>query len=112
MSENQTALAVEDPPMPKNLIDLGAFPRNDVDLITRENLRCIYLTIFDDFIENYAALDGTSVERENVVTTLGAFEHTIAILDGNEDFLRQIHPQPEGGEESDESVEDKEFERF
>jgi len=109
MSENQTALGVEDPPMPKNLIDLGSFPRNDVELITRENLRCVYLEIFDEFIKNYAALDVENVERENIVKTLAAFEHTIAILDGNEDFLQAIHPQPEGGEES---VEDEEFERF
>lgn len=111
MSELETTTSVEDPPMPKNLIDLGAFPRNDVELITRENMRCIYLNILDDFIENYAALDGTSVERENVVNTLSAFEHVLVVLDGNEDFLRAIHPQPEGGEESVED-EDVEFERF
>jgi len=107
MSEIQTASG-ESPPMPKNLIDLGAFPRNDVDLITRENLRCIYLEIFDNFIKNYAELDVENVERENVVKTLASFEHTIAILDGNEEFLEAIHGNLEGDEES----EDKEFERF
>jgi hypothetical protein len=107
MSESQTTSG-EFPPMPENLIDLGAFPQNDVDLITRENLRCTYLTIFDDFIKNYAELDVENIKRENIVKTLASFEHTIAILDGDEEFLEAIHGNVEGDEES----EDKEFDRF
>ena len=107
MSENQTTSG-EFPPLPENLIDLGAFPRNDVELITRENLRCIYLDVLGTFAKEYASLSEEDETRINIISTLEAFEHTIAVLDGNEEFLEAVHGNVEGDEES----EDKEFERF
>jgi len=94
---------------PENLIDLGQYPRNDVELITREYMRCAYIDLLQEFGKTYAERDESDTERESVLKTLEAFEHTIAILDQNEDFLEFVH-QGEGGEE--ESTEDEEFERF
>ena len=94
---------------PENLIDLGQYPRNDVELITREYMRCAYIDLLQEFGKTYAERDESDTERENVLKTLEAFEHTIAILDQNEDFLEFVH-QSEDGEEG--STEDDEFERF
>jgi hypothetical protein len=30
---------------PENLIDLGQFPQNDVEIITREYMRCAYIDL-------------------------------------------------------------------
>ncbi len=94
--------------MPTNLIDLGQYPRNDVDLIAREYLRCAYLDTLDTYVKEYVSLDEEDETRKNVLATLEAFEHTIAVLDGNEEFLEAVHA--DSGEE--ESEEDEEFERF
>lgn len=99
--------------MPENLIDLGQYPPNDVGLIAREFLRHVYLDTFDTFLREYAGLDLENKERENIISTLQAFEHTIVILDGNEDFLSTVHEiaksEIESGEEENT---DDEFERF
>ena len=95
--------------MPTNLIDLGQYPRNDVDLIAREYLRCAYLDTLDTYVKEFVSLDEEDDSRKNVLATLEAFEHTIAILDGNEEFLEAVHADS-GEEES--SDEDEEFERF
>jgi len=94
--------------MPTNLIDLGQYPRNDVDLIAREYLRCAYLDTLDTYVKEFVSLDEEDDSRKNVLATLEAFEHTIAILDGNEEFLEAVHA--DSGEE--EAAEDEEFERF
>lgn len=94
--------------MPTNLIDLGQYTRNDVELITREFMRCVYLDTLETFSKDYASLAEEDQTRANVLATLEAFEHTIAVLDGNEEFLEAVHA--EGDEE--EAAEDAEFERF
>jgi len=96
--------------MPDNLIDLGQYPRNDVELITREFLRCVYLDTLESFSKDYASLDEEDQSRKNVLSTLEAFEHTIAVLDGSEEFLEAVHA--DDGSDEEEPSEDAEFERF
>ena len=93
---------------PTNLIDLGQYPRNDVELIAREFLRCAYLETLETYVNEFASLDEEDEKRTNVLSTLEAFEHTIAVLDGSEEFLEAIHAE----DEEDESSEGDEFERF
>jgi hypothetical protein len=94
---------------PENLIDLGQYPQNDVLLIVREYMRCSYIDLLTEFGKTYAERDESDTERGNVLKTLEAFEHTIAVLDQSEDFLEFVHQSDEGEEES---TEDDEFERF
>ena len=93
--------------LPENLIDLGQYPRNDVELITREYMRIAYLDTLDAFIKEFAELPEEDEKRQNVIATLEAFEHTIAVLDQSEEFLEAVHADvgEEGGE-------DDEFERL
>lgn len=89
--------------LPDNLIDLGQYPRNDVELITREYMRIAYLDTLDTFVKEFAELPEDNENRKNVITTLEAFEHTIAVLDQSEAFLEAVHADVgEEGEESDE----------
>lgn len=94
---------------PENLIDLGQYPQNDVELITREYMRIAYIDLLQEFGKTFAERDESDTERQNVLKTLESFEHTIAVLDQSEDFLEFVH-QDNGEEE--ESAEDEEFERF
>jgi len=94
--------------MPENLIDLDQYPRNDVELIAREYMRHAYLEVLGTFAKEYVSLSEEDETRINVISTLEAFEHTIAILDGNEEFLEAVHAESGDGEPS----EDEEFERF
>jgi hypothetical protein len=96
-------------PMPENLIDLGQYTRNDVELISREFLRCVYLDTLESFGKDYASLDEEDETRKNVLATLEAFEHTIAVLDGSEEFLEAVHSE---ASEEEATAEDAEFERF
>ena len=93
--------------MPENLIDLGQYPRNDVERIAREYIRCVYLETLQTFAKEHASLGEEDETRKNVLSTLEAFEHTIAILDGNEEFLEAVHAEPDAAAEND-----SEFERF
>ncbi len=94
-------------PLPENLIDLGQYPRNDVELITREYMRIAYLDTLDTFVKEFAELPEEDEKRKNVMLTLEAFEHTIAVLDQSEEFLEAVHAEVgEDGAESDE------YERF
>lgn len=94
-------------PLPENLIDLGQYPRNDVELITREYMRIAYLDTLDTFVKEFAELPEEDEKRVNVIATLEAFEHTIAVLDQSEEFLEAVHADTvEEGEGNDE------FERF
>lgn len=93
---------------PENLIDLGQYPQNDVELITREYMRIAYIDLLQEFGKTFAERDESDTERQNVLKTLESFEHTIAVLDQSEDFLEFVHQ--DNGEE--ESAEDEEFERF
>ena len=93
--------------LPENLIDLGQYPRNDVELITREYMRIVYLDTLDTFIKEFAELPEEDEKRQNVIATLEAFEHTIAVLDQSEEFLEAVH-----ADTGEEGGEDDEFERF
>ena len=93
--------------LPENLIDLGQYPRNDVELITREYRRIAYLDTLDTFIKEFAELPEEDEKRQNVIATLEAFEHTIAVLDQSEEFLEAVH-----ADTGEEGGEDDEFERF
>ena len=96
---------------PENLIDLGQYPQNDVELIAREYMRVAYIELLQEFGKTYAERDESDTERENIVKTLEAFEHTIAILDQSEEFLEFVHSGAD-----DDSIEtanyDDEYERF
>jgi len=92
---------------PENLIDLGQYPRNDVELITREYMRCAYLDTLDTFVKEYAEKSEEDPQRKAVLQTLEAFEHTIAVLDQSEEFLEYVHQDATEDAENDE-----EFERF
>jgi hypothetical protein len=92
-----------------NLIDLGQYPRNDVELIAREFMRCAYLETLETFAKEYASLGEEDETRQNVLKTLESFEHTIAVLDGSEEFLELVHAD----DSEDAAAEnDSEFERF
>lgn len=93
--------------LPENLIDLGQYPRNDVELITREYMRIAYLDTLDTFVKEFAELPEEDEKRKNVMLTLEAFEHTIAVLDQSEEFLEAVH-----AEVGDEDSESDEYERF
>ena len=92
--------------LPDNLIDLGQYPRNDFELITREYMRIAYLDTLDTFVKEFAELPEDDEKRKNVITTLEAFEHTIAVLDQSEEFLEAVHAPAE------DEAEDEEYERF
>ena len=94
---------------PENLIDLGQYPQNDVELIAREYMRIAYIDLLQEFGKTYAERDESDTERSNVLKTLEAFEHTSAVLDQSEDFLEFVHQGADGEEES---AEDDEFDRF
>lgn len=96
-------------PQPENLIDLGQYPRNDVELITREYMRCAYLDTLDLFIKEHGEKPEDDENRQAVIRTLEAFEHTIAVLDQSEDFLEFVHQEADSEESAEE---DEEFERF
>ena len=95
--------------MPENLIDLGQYARNDVELIAREYMRCAYLDTLETFVKEFAEKSEEDADRAAVIRTLEAFEHTIAILDQSEEFLEAVHAEATAEEEEDE---DAEFERF
>ena len=94
----------------ENLIDLGQYPRNDVELITREYMRHAYLETLELYAKEYVELDEENDGRKAILSTLDAFEHTIAVLDGDETFLEAVHA--DGGEDGESASEDDEFERF
>tara|TARA_R110000744_G_scaffold183577_2_gene302914 strand:+ start:5662 stop:5955 length:294 start_codon:yes stop_codon:yes gene_type:complete len=94
--------------VPTNLIDLGQYPKNDVELIAREFLRCVYLDTLDLYVKDYSSLGEDDESRKNVIASLQAFEYTISVLDGNQDFLDAIHTEAEAAAKP----EDEEFERF
>jgi hypothetical protein len=72
-------------------------------------MRHAYLETLETYAKEYSSLDEEDQTRKNVLATLEAFEHTIAVLDGSEDFLEAVHAD-DGDEESDND--DEEFERF
>ena len=96
----------------KNLIDLGNYPRNDVDLIAREHIRQVYLEVMGDYAKEAERVkDGDDKKiLDNIEILLKSLERVIILLDGNDAFLNHIHA-PEDATEST-SEEDAEYDRF
>ena len=96
----------------ENLIDLGNYPRNDVDLIAREFIRQVYLEVMGDYATE---ADKTDDDRDETVLKrieelLKSIERVIILLDGNDEFLNHIHTSEDATENV--SEEDAEYERF
>tara|TARA_B100001093_G_scaffold228048_1_gene218655 strand:- start:1557 stop:1850 length:294 start_codon:yes stop_codon:yes gene_type:complete len=96
----------------KNLIDLGNYPRNDVDLIAREFVRQVYLEVMGDYAKES---EKTEEDRDQSVLDrieelLKSIERVIILLDGDDKFLFHIHNPEENGEST--SEEDAEYDRF
>jgi ribosome-binding ATPase YchF (GTP1/OBG family) len=95
-----------------NLIDLGRYPKNEVELIAREFLRIVYIESLQDYAEEVQKRskdesdDGKMVK--NMETALSHIENVIVMLDGNEDFLKFIHAE---GSDAD-AEEEGEYDRF
>ena len=96
----------------ENLIDLGNYPRNDVDLIAREHIRQVYLEVMGDYAKEAERVKDSDDKKilDNIEILLKSLERVIILLDGNDAFLNHIH-SPEDATEST-SEEDAEYDRF
>ena len=96
----------------KNLIDLGNFPRNEVDLISREYIRQVYLEVMGDYAKEAEKVkDGDDKKiLNNIEELLKSIERVIILLDGNDAFLNHIHSPQDETESA--SEEDAEYDRF
>ena len=96
----------------ENLIDLGNYPRNDVDLIAREFVRQVYLEVMGDYATEAKKTENDQDNKvlENIETLLKSIERVIILLDGNDDFLNHIHAPEDATEDA--SEEDTEYDRF
>lgn len=92
-----------------NLIDLGNYPRNDVDLISREFIRMVYLDVLKDYAEESEKEDKEENVIKNIEELIRSLEMVIIMLDNSDDFLKFIHS---GGEVETSSEEDEEYDRF
>lgn len=93
----------------ENLIDLGQYPKNDVELIAREFMRIIYIEAIQDYAEESQKETKNTELVTNMERALQSLETVIVMLDGNEDFLKYIHADAEEGEAGSE---DDEYDRF
>jgi len=91
-----------------NLIDLGQYPRNDVELISREFMRVVYLDVCKDYAEEVEKEDKDEGVIKNIEDLIRSIEMVIIMLDGNDDFLKFIT----SGDEEEVSEEDAEYDRF
>ena len=71
----------------ENLIDLGNYPRNDVDLIAREFIRQVYLEVMGDYATEADKKDDDRDETvlQRIEELLKSLERVIILLDGNDD---------------------------
>jgi len=92
---------------PENLIDLGQFAKNEVELITREFMRIVYIESLQDYAEEAQKETKDEQLLKNMETALQSIESVIVMLDGDEEFLKFIH-----SEDGEESKEDAEYDRF
>lgn len=92
----------------ENLIDLGKFAQNDVELISREFLRVVYLETLDEYVKEHQKPDADKTVLSNMEGALQGLETTIILLDGGTEFLDYVHK--DGGAE--EAQNDEEFDRF
>lgn len=92
---------------PENLIDLGQFAKNEVELITREFMRIVYIESLQDYAEEAQKETKDDDLLKNMESALQSIESVIVMLDGDEEFLKFIH-----SEDGEESGEDAEYDRF
>lgn len=91
----------------ENLIDLGKYPRNDVELISREFIRIVYLETLDAFVQEQQKETPDKNVVANMEDALKGLETTIIILDGGPEFLEYVHADADTSADNDD-----EFERF
>ena len=91
----------------ENLIDLGKYPRNDVELIAREFLRIVYLETLDAFVQEQQKESPDKSVSSNMEDALKGLETSIIILDGGPEFLEYVHADADTSAENDD-----EFDRF
>ena len=91
----------------ENLIDLGQYPRNDVELISREFIRIVYLETLDAFVQEQQKESPDKTVVSNMEDALKGLETTIIILDGGPEFLEYVHADADTSADNDD-----EFERF
>lgn len=91
----------------ENLIDLGKYPRNDVELIAREFLRVVYLETLDQYVQEQQQETPDSTVTGNMEDALKGLETSIIILDGGPEFLEYVHADADTSAENDD-----EFDRF
>lgn len=91
----------------ENLIDLGKYPRNDVELIAREFIRIVYLETLDAFVQEQQKESPDKLAVGNMEDALKGLETTIIVLDGGPEFLEFVHADADTSSE-----EDSEFDRF
>ena len=91
----------------ENLIDLGKYPRNDVELIAREFIRIVYLETLDAYVQEQQKETPDKVVTGNMEDALKGLETTIIILDGGPEFLDFVHAEADTSSDKDD-----EFERF
>jgi acetyl-CoA carboxylase beta subunit len=92
----------------ENLIDLGKFAQNDVELISREFLRVVYLETLDEYVKEHQKSDADKTVLSNIEGALQGLETTIILLDGGTEFLDYVHQ----GEGAEDASNDEEFDRF
>lgn len=90
-----------------NLIDLGSYPRNDVELIAREFLRVVYLETLDQYVKEQNTETPDTTVTSNMEDALKGLETTIIILDGGPEFLEYVHADADTS-----ANDDDEFDRF
>jgi len=91
----------------ENLIDLGKYPRNDVELIAREFLRIVYLETLDAFVQEQQKETKDTTVIGNMEDILKGLETTIIVLDGGPSFLEYVHADADTSPSTDD-----EFDRF
>jgi hypothetical protein len=91
----------------ENLIDLGKYPRNDVELISREFIRIVYLETLDAYVQEQQKETPDKTVTSNMEDAMKGLETTIIILDGGPEFLEYVHKDADTSADNDD-----EFERF
>jgi len=91
----------------ENLIDLGKFDKNDVELIAREFIRIVYLETLDQYVTEQQKTDPDKTISGNMEDALKGLETTIILLDQGPEFLEYVHADADVSSDNDD-----EFERF
>ena len=90
-----------------NLLDLGSYPRNDVDRIAREFLRVVERETLEQYVKEQNTETPDTTVTSNMEDALKGLETTIIILDGGPEFLEYVHADADTS-----ANDDDEFDRF